>query len=251
LLCLKKFKIVYKFIKTWSDFILNETLKTNCVDFVIKNVSTELNLSHIKNDMCKDGNKIELKIYDFFKLHNLDVVFDYINSLMIDGNGWFPSRYILYNLKGIKNELIYNEDYLKYNQKFLKEVIIIYEPKYDIVENNKPEKLYHLSIQEFKDGVLKNGLLPKSKNKQTKHLDRIYVCKYINDCYFLIPKMRNTYTYNVFKNNLNNINYKWIIYEIDIKGLDVILYKDPNYTDKGYYIIDNIKPETIKISDLE
>ncbi|MCK9415294.1 hypothetical protein M0Q97_01395 [Candidatus Dojkabacteria bacterium] len=242
---------MYKYIKKWSNFIMNETLKTNYIDFVIKNVSSELNLSHIKNDMHKDNNRIELTLYNFYKLHNINIVLNYIDSLMIDRNGWFPSKYILYNLKNMKNELIYDDKYLKNNYKNIEKVIITYEPKYDIIEPNIPDKLYHLSIQEYKDNTLKYGLFPKSKNKQTKHLDRIFVCKYVDDCYLLIPRMLNNYTYTISKNKLNKINYKWIIYEIDTKDLNINLYKDPNYIDKGYYIIDNIKPEKIKIYDIE
>ena len=111
---------MYKFIKIWSDFILNETLKTNDIDFVIKNVSSELNLSHIRNDMYKYNNKIEMIIYDFDELYNLDIIFDYINSLMIDRNGWFPSKYILYNISDMKNEFLYDEDFLKQNQRISK-----------------------------------------------------------------------------------------------------------------------------------
>jgi hypothetical protein len=240
----------YEFIKTWSEYILNETLKTNNIDFVIKNSSSELNLSHIKNDMSKDNNKINLTIYNFNELHNLDVVFDYINSLMIDRNGWFPSKYILYNFQDIKNELIYDEKYLKTNHNKISKVIITYEARYDI-EDELPHKLYHLSIQQYEKQILKNGLYPKCKNKQTLSLDRIYVCKNIDDCYLLINKMNNEYIYKISKNKLNTINYKWIIYEIDTNTLNIKLYKDPNYIDRGYYMFDNIPATRIKIFDKE
>ena len=38
------YNMKYKFIKNWSDFIINETLKTTDIDFVIKNVNDEINL---------------------------------------------------------------------------------------------------------------------------------------------------------------------------------------------------------------
>lgn len=240
----------YEFIKYWSDFILNETLKTHNIDFVIKNSSSELNLSHIKNDMEKDDNKINLTIYDFNKLHDIDIVFNYINSLLIDRNGWFPSKYILYNLKDMKNELIYDEVFLKDNYKKIKKAIITYESKYDI-EVKLPNKLYHLSIQQYENNILKNGLCPKNKNKLTVTLDRIYVCKDVNDCYLLINKMKNEYAYKLSKNKFNKINHKWIIYEINTNNLNIKIYKDPNYIDKGFYIIDNISPDNIIIYDKE
>jgi len=240
----------YNFIKKWSDFILTETLKTNDIDFVIKHSSSELNLSHIKNDMIKDNNKILLTIYDFNFLHDINAVFDYINSLFIDRNGWFPSKYILYNLSDMKNELIYDEEFLKNNKQKIKKVIITYEAKYDI-EDILPDKLYHLSIRHFEKNIIKNGLFPKSKNKQTITLDRIYVCKSAKDCYLLINKMKNEYVYKIYTNNLNTINYKWVIFEINTSDLNIKIYKDPNYIDNGYYVVDNIQPDNIKIYDKE
>ena len=52
------------------------------------------------------------------------------------------------------------------------------------------------------------------------------------------------------KSSLNKINDKWIIYEIDTKGLDIKLYKDPNYSN-GYYVVDNIYHSNIKIYEKE
>lgn len=96
--------------------------------------------------------------------------------------------------------------------------------------------------------MLNIGIIPKSKNKLTLHLDRIYLCKYPKDCYNLIPQMK--YDYNKRKNNkLNKINIKWIIYEVNTDNIDK-LYKDPNY-DNGYYIIDNMNKNDITIFDKE
>jgi RNA:NAD 2'-phosphotransferase (TPT1/KptA family) len=53
---------------------------------------------------------------------------------------------------------------------------LIFEAKYDELRE-VPSKLYHVSIQEYKNNILKRGLIPKSNSKRTVHLDRIYVCK--------------------------------------------------------------------------
>jgi hypothetical protein len=233
----------YKFINKWSDFILNETLKTNDIDFVLKNVDNELSLLGFNFSINKNDNTIELTINEFYSLQNINTIFDYINSLFIDRNGWFPSKYKLINLSGSKNTLQYDEEYLINNKNHLKTVNIIYEPKYDI-EVNIPEKLYHLSIQNHNLKIIKNGLIPKSKNKISKHLDRIYVCRDYEDCYKLIPRMKINYI------NSKIPNTKWIIYDIDTHNLNIKLYKDPNYSN-GYYIIDNIPPDNIKIFDKE
>ena len=155
----------YKFIKSWSDFILNDTLKTNDVDFVIDDIQSNLRLSGIDCDLSKTQNMLDLIIYDFDKLDVISDTFLFINSLFIDRNGWFPSKMKLVNTIGRENELKYDEEYLIDNHKKLDKIVITYEPIFDI-ESNIPNKLYHLSIIEYKNTILKNGLIPKSKNKK-------------------------------------------------------------------------------------
>jgi hypothetical protein len=70
--------------------------------------------------------------------------------------GWFPSNMILTNLSGMSNDLQYNKDYLIKNINFINKVDIIFESKFNI-ESNIPDKLYHLSIKEFENSILKGG----------------------------------------------------------------------------------------------
>ena len=223
--------------------MLNETLKTNDINFTIKNIESELSLLGFNFEINKSNNTIELLIDNFYSIQNIIDIFKYLNSLFIDRNGWFPSKYKLINISGNKNILQYDEDYIINNKKYLKTITITYEAKYDI-EIEPPDKLYHLSIQQYSDKILKNGLIPKTKNKTSKHLDRIYLCDNIEDCYKLIPKMKIIYLNSKIK------NIKWVIYEIISKNININLYKDPNYT-KGYYTVDNISPNYIKIIDKE
>jgi len=232
-----------KFINKWSEFTLNETLKTNDIDFTIKNIDNELSLLSFNFLIIKNNNSIEFTLNEFYSIQNFDITFNYLDSLFVDRNGWFPSKYKIVNLSGRKNTLQYDEEYLRINQKYFKSITITYEPKFDI-ELNIPDKLFHLSIQQYEKNILKNGIIPKSKNKLSKHLDRIYVCDNISDCHKLIPRMKMNYL------NSKIPNIKWIIYEIDTSELNIKLYKDPNYNN-GYYIIDNIHPNKIKISDKE
>lgn len=88
--------------------------------------------------------------------------------------------------------------------------------------------------------------MPKSKSKISSHGDRIYVCKDIDDCKDLIPKMSFW-----FYNKNTNIDTKWVIYEIDTTGLDLSLYEDPNYPGKGFYLLGNVPSENIKVIDSE
>ena len=63
----------YKFIKTWSDFILNETLKTHEIDSTIDNIETELSLQCFNFEIKKVKNTIELTIFEFYSIQDLKI----------------------------------------------------------------------------------------------------------------------------------------------------------------------------------
>lgn len=241
----------HKFIETWSDFILNETLKTHDIDLTLYNVNNELSLLKFNFNIQKNpNNSLLLTLNGFNYINNVGEYLDIINRLLTDRHGWFPTKMEITNFSGMVNIFPYNEEILKSeNNKYYTTVSITYESKYD-TETILPDKLYHLSIQEYKDDVLKKGLIPKSKSKLSIHLDRICVCSDIKDCYNLINRMKFYYKNRKINNKKDKINYKWIIYEIDTKDLNIKLYKDPNYIN-GYYIVDNIPKNLIKIIDKE
>ncbi len=232
----------YKFINKYSDFVLNETLKTHDIDLTIRNVDDELSLLRYDFSIEKINNKIKIKLNNVNTTQSFKLLLDNMSNLLIDRHGWFPSKMYIENIHNLKNTLKYDEDYILDNYVYFKSIKISYEPKFD-VEVESPNKLYHLTIQEYINSIDKYGIIPKSKNKLSKHLDRIYLCKNSDDCYKLINQMKIHYINRKF-----NVNDKWIIYEID--NLNLKLYKDPNYNG-GYYCIDNIHPKNIQIIDKE
>ena len=230
---------MYKLIKSYSEFVLNETLKTHDIDKTIYNIDWELSLMYYEFNIIKVDNMIELELKN---LDHLKIKLDHLDSLFIDRHGWFPSKMILTKQNGMSNKLAYSEEkILKIND--LSIVKIVYEPKYDI-ERVIPDKLYHLTIREYINKINKNGLVPKSKSKLSNHLDRIYVCKDQSDCYKLIAKMK------LYFLDKKHIDFRYVIYEIDMIGLNIKMYNDPNFS-KGYYIIDNINKERLTIVDKE
>jgi hypothetical protein len=241
----------HKFIETWSDFILNETLKTHDIDLTLYNVNNELSLLRLNFNIQKNpNNSLLLTLNVFNYINSLGDYLDIINRLFIDRHGWFPTKMEITNFSGIINTFSYDEKILRSeDSKYYTTVKITYESKYDI-EKILPDNLYHLSIQEYEDNVLEKVLIPKSKSKLSVHLDRIYVCSDIKDCYNLINRMKFHHKNRKINNKKDNLNDKWIIYEINTSGLDIKLYKDPNYIN-GYYIIDNIPSDLIKIIDKE
>ena len=173
---------------------------------------------------------------------------EHLNNLIIDRHGWFPSEMKIFSWSGMVNIMQYDEKDLLKNSDHYNSVEITYEPKYDL-ETKIPHTLYHLSIQEFESEVVKKGIVPKSKSKLSKHLDRVYLCDNKRDCLNLVGRMKLFYSQRIINNKLDRVNSKWILYEIETSGLDIKLYKDPN--SNGYYCVDNIPPSKIKIIDRE
>lgn len=241
------------FITTYSEFMINETLKSHDINLTYRNVSRELSLLRINFNINININKIEITLLVFRSLRDLNSYFDVLNNLLIDRHGWFPNEMEITNISNMKMLLPYDESILKDDTKnlYYQDVKITYEQKYDQLLIT-PKKLYHLSIQEYENSVLKMGLIPKSKSKLSKHLDRIYLCSDSKDCYNLISKMNFIYGMKKLSNKKNNLNIKWIIYEVDMDNSYIKFYRDPNYSGStAGYIIDNIPSDKIKIFDKE
>ena len=233
----------------YLDFVKEGLITTQSSDIVLNKVqflpnNLIYNIKHTKSD-----NLIHFEILYFNKLSEISKTFDAIESYFINMMGWFPSNVKIKILSGMKNSMQYNRDYLIKNMNLIDSVNITFESKFDI-ESNIPDKLYHLSIVEFQNSILKNGLSPKSKSKVSYHDSRIYVCKSILGCKSLIPNMKMIYNQQKWSNPKSKINDKWVIYEIDTKDLDIKLYYDPNYLG-GYYILSNIPSENLKILEKE
>ena len=236
---------------TFREFILTEGLiKTlnmqetvDKADFFIRDLKIK---SSIKT---KDNNTISLTIDDFNYIHLLQAVFETLENYFVNIAGWFPTYMFIQNVSGQKHQFKYNQDYLIKNAIYFSKIEIIFEAKFDI-QTVIPEKLYHLSIQQFKSKILKSGLFPKGKSKIAKHLDRIYVCDTLEACQKLITNIQFHYDNLKFNNHQNKINAAWIIYEINTSDLNLKLYKDPNYIG-GFYITDNIEAKNIKIIAVE
>lgn len=141
--------------------------------------------------------------------------------------GYFVSKYTIDGQEWLKN---YNNE--------IKPIAFILEAKYDY-EVSIPDKLYHASPIRFKDKILKNGLSPKSGNKLSNHPERIY----------LTDNMINAISFgNYLRNEEDNQWYKngYCIYSIEGRHITK-LYSDVNFREGGFYTMNNIKPENIKL----
>lgn len=139
----------------------------------------------------------------------------FISKLTVDGQEWIKE---------------YNID--------IKPIAIILEAKYDY-EVDIPETLYHTSPIRFKDKIVKLGLTPKTGNKLSNHPERIYLTDDLNKAIDFGNYLREEEDSEWYKNG-------YCVYSI--KGIGVSkLYSDINLRQGGFYTINNIKSESIKL----
>jgi hypothetical protein len=219
----------YKFINKFSEYILNETLKTHDINLTIRNVDDVLSSLKYNYKIEKEENRIFIFLFEVSKTPLFKIQIENLNNLMIDRHGWFPSRMIIKNIHGYEKKSHYDQEFLFDTFDYIETLVIRYESKYD-EEIKLPDKLYHLSIQQYNEQISKKGLIPKTKNKISNHLDRIYICTNPKDCYNLINQMNLHYS---IKNDPKN--KKWIIYEIDTNNIKMKIYKDPCFVGGYYY----------------
>ncbi len=143
----------------------------------------------------------------------------------------------------------------------IKWVAIQFEPKfqdvitYEIKHNHK--YLYHISPTKYEHKILKNGLIPKSKNDKFNYPYRVYLLMdkdnsfNLNKTYLIsIAKMLLGSKLNLVNNQYVNDN-EYTIYQIDISKLNnnINFYYDTNLYPLSIFTVDNINPNAIKIID--
>ena len=101
------------------------------------------------------------------------------------------------------------------------------------------DKIYHITIRENKLKIKRDGLEPKSKNKNTFHLNRVY--------FFTKDFGKNGFLTLAKQLYKDKTTFGYIVYEIDVNSLkNVNFYFDVN-TEYGIYTTDNISPDVLKI----
>ena len=116
-------------------------------------------------------------------------------------------------------------------------VAIVLERRFDKDVDNANDKAYHLTDAKYVPKILKIGLVPKTRNRKWKYPERIYLSR---------TKMG---LYSLFDNPEFNEFEQPVALEVDLKGLDIKLYRDPNFNG-GFYTLDNIPPSHIKVVEL-
>lgn len=128
-------------------------------------------------------------------------------------------------------------------------ILTQFEPKFDeYIKGSEFKKksgntFFHVSPIRYVDKILKNGLVPKSKNNFLIYPDRVHLI--YNDGNHDNPYMMADMLYTVDGNKHNNGEYA--LFGVSTKGLDnVKFYRDWNVEDfEAYFTYENIPPQNI------
>ena len=135
---------------------------------------------------------------------------------------YFPEEIIDMNYTALEEVLADEDD----------SIMFTFERKYDKEYTGTDTTLYHITDEKYLNKIMRVGLVPKAKHKIAVHPDRVYL--------MLTRKEIDTLYDNV------SIDIEDpIILEVDISGLDLKLYYDPNMP-QAVYTLSNIPPKNIK-----
>jgi len=227
-------------MKKYIEHIKEGLIKTYNIEKYYNSLDIELSSIGVKSKI----NIISKFIYDL-EISNPQELSNDKLKYIIDINknllGYYPSYIWIENNIGI-NGFKFNNKYL--SNKYLN-IKIRFESKYEdgLYKNDLevPKISYHLSPSKNRNKILDIGLYPKSGNRKTFHMDRIYLFYNLDDYKRLLKLLKM----------IDKINSKYDLYEISLTDKNII-HSDPNYIN-GFYTYDNISPINITIlkQDLE
>jgi hypothetical protein len=234
-----------KDIYNYNDFILS------IKEGLIYTNNIEKYKNSIINSLSPLGFNFDINIIDKFKfdinVKNIEINIDLFISI-VNNYGYYPSSFILYLKNGMWNRFKYDLNLLKskINEFDNKDHISIrFESKYNDglykSDLDVPDYLYHITKDINISNIIKNGLIPKSKNRLSTHPDRIHFCYEIDDCYNLIKRFK-------LSDKLNGDDFNYTIVKVncvDIKD-KIILHTDPNFLE-GCFTYDNIDAKFLEL----
>jgi hypothetical protein len=229
---------------SFENFILrqNEGLIISYpIDKAIETLNDKLLILPFWYSIKKENDsKFILTISGVLNINQIESIFELVNNLL----GYYCS-FIKYYKTNISRgyPFINIEDYIL-KSKSCKKIDLYFEAKFDELLSYKPDIIFHVTDEINLKNIHKVGIIPKSKNKKSFHLERIYITlnkggaeKFIKNLSFNDNLLGITKYYKILEINITDEFYK-----------DMKIYKDPNMKG-GYYIYNNIRPQDIKIID--
>lgn len=142
---------MFKFFKDYIDSINEGLIKIYKGDIVIEQILSSLKSMNLNVSGEYSKNKLILTLFNFntIPLNKIEHIFDQITTIVINQGGWFPSTMKLNKLTNItKSDRFDFYKIININDE-LESVTIIFESKFDDIDYDIPNKLYHLSIKEY------------------------------------------------------------------------------------------------------
>lgn len=232
-----------KFIFKFKPFEINEGL--------IKTQSPGIFLTGFQRLMRFNGSNA---IADFDDDGRLYINCKNINKndaqfiLSLIGNyGYFVSEFIIDEINKKFDEENFIEIYFHNKEEI--NIIFYIEAKFDITVKNIPQFLYHATLTEYVENILKKGLFPKTKNKISNHPPRIYLSNSIPNAivFARFAKAKHFREMTLLEIDTSKIK-QTLLY--NGKLIDFKLYNDPNYRGRGFYTLNNIHKDAIKNTEI-
>lgn len=242
-----------KYGSTWAMSIyqerkgvrsLNEML-TSSVDFnVLKKQLNSLNLNFI--DIKFKYNEDEYSI-SINKENLTPEAFQLIDD-KLKAMSWFMSVISIYDLESNEfkkvKPLDFKTNYMSNYKKINRYLEITLEPKFDtVIDNSRIENLYHISFDLFHKNIMKQGLIPKNKNKLSEHPSRIYLLMNATD-----PEIKNLAQQLLDKYKNKKLVERVYVYKIKVGPKSNYKFmEDINLRDGGVYTNENILKHMLEV----
>ncbi len=195
----------------------------------------------VDNFLIDYKHKLDINDNDTFSIELYEKDIEFYKSLisLINTLGYFPSYIIVFRKKS-KNSFKYDFSIIEKEIKNINfyKLFIMFEAKFDIEIENIGDIIYHIYPIKYKDKILKNGIIPKSRMRKLYHPER---------CYFTYSKVESEKLVKEFEfiDKINNIENDYGIVSVDTNKLikNTKFYNDPNSV--GFYTYDNIPSYSI------
>jgi len=209
--------LLNKNLKDVPDFqIINTNEERGIISFNFKVNYPDLTMSRIYGANIPDPNISKILVL----VNNLGY---FVASYIFDFN-----PFSFYKSKYSPNK--FRDDFFSRTPR---EIVFTIEKKYDDVDEDIPNKIYHITNKSFINKIQNKGLIPVSGSKQSYHPERIYFTKSIDD----MKKFSNMVSKFIPKEDQ-------LILTIDTTDLNTTFYKDPNLLG-AVYTYKNINPKNI------
>lgn len=221
-------------------YIIREEIRKFLADGLIKSIEPKKAVDDIINKNFSNLGKAtlmrnEMGIDFLLKIKNTDKLKEVMS--LVNNIGYFIASYKIGDITYRFNDENFI-NIIKDNLKNAKLPVTLHlEAKFDKKEESIPKIVFHITSEEFIEKIKKFGLIPKSKSKKSYHPERIYLALEVEAALSMAAQIQSI---------TEREEYFPYLISIDTTKLkDVKFYIDPNFSDYGVYVLENIPKKAI------